>query len=192
MDGSSDEDSDGACSSNEEHKVETASVWGGGLLWKLRTPDIRFHRLAQRSLTPLSLFQEIMVGSRYQAQIPPLGSHVYQDRGRTAQPLTVQRPPDVPAPLTPSVPPDVCGADQLLWRPGVLPGTEVEDFLLYVQKHCDQQGAAGGPAPGDAVRDNEQVGRPRAKGDPREDVYADANDFARQASSCGSWRPEAP
>lgn len=104
-----------------------------------------------------------MVGSKYQAKIPPLGSYIYQDRGRTPQPFTVQRPPDVPAPLTPSVPPDFCGEDQLLWRPGVLPGKEVEEFLLYVQKHCDQQGAAGAPAPGDAVRDNEQVRRPRAK-----------------------------
>lgn len=54
---------------------------------------------------------------------------------------------------------DFCFEDQLLWRPGVLPGKEVEEFLLYVQKQCDQQGAAGTQTPGDAVRDNEQVGR---------------------------------
>lgn len=54
---------------------------------------------------------------------------------------------------------DFCFEDQLLWRPGVLPGKEVEEFLLYVQKQCDQQGAAGTQTPGDAVRDNEQVQR---------------------------------
>uniref|UniRef100_A0A3B5KEY1 Mesoderm induction early response 1, family member 2 n=1 Tax=Takifugu rubripes TaxID=31033 RepID=A0A3B5KEY1_TAKRU len=75
---------------------------------------------------------EIMVGSKYQAKIPPLGSYIYQER-------------------------DFCFEDQLLWRPGVLPGKEVEEFLLYVQKQCDQQGAAGTQTPGDAVRDNEQA-----------------------------------
>lgn len=57
---------------------------------------------------------------------------------------------------------DLCCEDQLLWRPGVLPGKEVEEFLLYVQKHCDLQGPAGTQTPGDAVRDNEQVRRPTA------------------------------
>ncbi|XP_056894805.1 mesoderm induction early response protein 2 isoform X2 [Takifugu flavidus] len=76
--------------------------------------------------------KEIMVGSKYQAKIPPLGSYIYQER-------------------------DFCFEDQLLWRPGVLPGKEVEEFLLYVQKQCDQQGAAGTQTPGDAVRDNEQA-----------------------------------
>lgn len=132
-----------------------------------------------------------MVGSKYQAKIPPLGSYIYQDRGRRPQPFTVHHLHDTPAPLTLSVPPDFCCEDQLLWRPGVLPGKEVEEFLLYVQKHCDQQGAAGIPAAGDAVRDNEQVRRPPAKVNLCEDVYADANNLARQAKSSSSWRPEA-
>lgn len=101
-----------------------------------------------------------MVGSKYQAKIPPLGSYIYQERGK--RPSNAQCLHDVYAPLTLFVPLDFCCEDQLLWRPGVLPGKEVEEFLLYVQKHCDQQGAAGTEAPGDAVRDNEQVRRPRA------------------------------
>uniref|UniRef100_H3DDD3 Mesoderm induction early response 1, family member 2 n=1 Tax=Tetraodon nigroviridis TaxID=99883 RepID=H3DDD3_TETNG len=76
--------------------------------------------------------KEIMVGSKYQAKIPPLGSYIYQEQ-------------------------DFCCEDQLLWRPGVLPGKEVEEFLLYVHKHCDQQEAAGTQTAGDAVRDNEQA-----------------------------------
>lgn len=47
--------------------------------------------------------------------------------------------------------------DQLLWRPGVLPVQEVEEFLLYAQRPCGQEGAAGTQTQGDTVRDNEQV-----------------------------------
>lgn len=104
-----------------------------------------------------------MVGSKYQAKIPPLGSYIYQERGKRLKHLNVQHLHDISAPLILFVPLDFCCEDQLLWRPGVLPGKEVEEFLLYVQKQCDQQGAAGTQTPGDAVRDNEQVRRPRAK-----------------------------
>lgn len=103
-----------------------------------------------------------MVGSKYQAKIPPLGSYIYQERGKRPKGFGVQHPRDSSAPLTLLVPPDFCCEDQLLWRPGVLPGKEVEEFLLYVHKHCDQQEAAGTQTAGDAVRDNEQVrGAPR-------------------------------
>lgn len=104
-----------------------------------------------------------MVGSKYQAKIPPLGSYIYQERGKRLKHLNVQHLHDISAPLTLCAPLDFCCDDQLLWRPGVLPGKEVEEFLLYVQKHCDQQGAAGTQTPGDAVRDNEQVRRRRAE-----------------------------
>lgn len=47
--------------------------------------------------------------------------------------------------------------DQLLWRPGVLPVQEVEEFLLYSQRPRGQEGAACTRTQGDTVRDNEQV-----------------------------------
>lgn len=47
--------------------------------------------------------------------------------------------------------------DQLLWRPGVLPVQEVEEFLLFAPRPCGQEGAAGTQTQGDIVRDNEQV-----------------------------------
>lgn len=54
------------------------------------------------------------------------------------------------------VPPvDYSSEDQLLWRPDVLPVQDVEEFLLFVQRPCGQEGAAG--TQGDTVRDNEQV-----------------------------------
>ncbi|XP_068447632.1 mesoderm induction early response protein 2 isoform X2 [Clinocottus analis] len=70
--------------------------------------------------------KEIMVGSLYQAKIPPLGSHTYQE--------------------------NACGSeDQCLWRPGVLPMQEVEEFLLTAQTPYGQEGAAC------TVRDNQQA-----------------------------------
>lgn len=100
-----------------------------------------------------------MVGSKYQAKIPPLGSYIYQERGKRLKGLNVRHLRGISAPLIVFVLLDFCCEDQLLWRPGVLPGKEVEEFLLYVQKPCDQQVAAGTQTPGDSVRDNEQVRR---------------------------------
>ncbi|XP_030289962.1 mesoderm induction early response protein 2 isoform X2 [Sparus aurata] len=76
--------------------------------------------------------KEIMVGSMYQAKIPPLGSSTYQERAYSSE-------------------------DQLLWRPGVLPVQEVEDFLLYAQRPRVQEGAACTQTQADAVPDNEQA-----------------------------------
>lgn len=45
--------------------------------------------------------------------------------------------------------------DQLLWRPGVLPVQEVEEFLLNAQKLCIQEWAVW--TQGVPVQDNEQV-----------------------------------
>ncbi|TNN43456.1 Mesoderm induction early response protein 2 [Liparis tanakae] len=67
-----------------------------------------------------------MVGSLYQAKIPPLGSHTYQERACSSE-------------------------DQCLWRPGVLPMQEVEEFLLTAQTPYGQEGAAC------TVRDNQQA-----------------------------------
>uniref|UniRef100_A0A673A290 Mesoderm induction early response 1, family member 2 n=1 Tax=Sphaeramia orbicularis TaxID=375764 RepID=A0A673A290_9TELE len=47
--------------------------------------------------------------------------------------------------------------DQLLWRPGVLPVQEVEEFLLKTQRPQSQEGAACTQTQGDSVRDNEQA-----------------------------------
>ncbi|KAM9358131.1 mesoderm induction early response protein 2 [Symphorus nematophorus] len=76
--------------------------------------------------------KEIMVGSMYQAKIPPLGSYIYQDRAYSSE-------------------------DQLLWRPGVLPVQAVEEFLLCAQRPRSQGGAACTRIQGDTVRDNEQA-----------------------------------
>ncbi|TKS74552.1 Mesoderm induction early response protein 2 [Collichthys lucidus] len=75
--------------------------------------------------------KEIMVGSMYQAKIPPLGPYTYQEREYSSE-------------------------DQLLWRPGVLPVQDVEEFLLYAQRPRTQEGAACTRTQ-DTVRDNEQA-----------------------------------
>ncbi|XP_053710338.1 mesoderm induction early response protein 2 isoform X2 [Synchiropus splendidus] len=53
--------------------------------------------------------KEIMVGSMYQAKIPPLNPYNYSERAYNNE-------------------------DQLLWKPGVLSTREVEDFLLSAQR----------------------------------------------------------
>ncbi|XP_070765003.1 LOW QUALITY PROTEIN: mesoderm induction early response protein 2 [Enoplosus armatus] len=84
------------------------------------------------SIPPNEEHKEIMVGSMYQAKIPPLCPYNYQER-------------------------TYCSEDQLLWRPGVLPVQEVEEFLLYAQRPRGQEGAACTRTQGDTVRDNEQA-----------------------------------
>ncbi|XP_023261029.1 mesoderm induction early response protein 2-like isoform X1 [Seriola lalandi dorsalis] len=76
--------------------------------------------------------KEIMVGSMYQAKIPPLSPYTHQDRAYSSE-------------------------DQLLWRPGVLPVEEVEEFLLNTQRPHGQEGAACTLMQGNTVRDNEQA-----------------------------------
>ncbi|XP_074525140.1 mesoderm induction early response protein 2 isoform X2 [Halichoeres trimaculatus] len=76
--------------------------------------------------------KEIMVGSMYQAKIPPLCPYTCQERAYSSE-------------------------DQLLWKPGVLPVQEVEEFLLYVQRLRSQEGAACLQTQGDTVQDNEQA-----------------------------------
>lgn len=76
--------------------------------------------------------KEIMVGSKYQAKIPPLSSYTYQERACNSE-------------------------DQLLWKPGVLPVQEVEEFLLNAQRTHGQEGAACTQTQGDTVRDNQQA-----------------------------------
>ncbi|XP_035509773.1 mesoderm induction early response protein 2 [Morone saxatilis] len=76
--------------------------------------------------------KEIMVGSMYQAKIPPFGPYTYQERAYSSE-------------------------DQLLWRPGVLPVQEVEEFLLYAQRPRSHEVAACTRTQGDTVRDNEQA-----------------------------------
>ncbi|XP_077391371.1 mesoderm induction early response protein 2 isoform X2 [Festucalex cinctus] len=78
--------------------------------------------------------KEIMVGSMYQAIIPPLGPYTYQEQvyNRTNE-------------------------DQLLWRPDALPLLEVEHFLLNVQRPRAQEGSVFKQTCADIVRDNEQA-----------------------------------
>ncbi|XP_074491574.1 mesoderm induction early response protein 2 isoform X2 [Sebastes fasciatus] len=76
--------------------------------------------------------KEIMVGSMYQAKIPPLSSDTFQET-------------------------DCSSEDQLLWRPGVLPVQEVEEFLLNAQRPYGQGGAACTQTQGHTVRDNQQA-----------------------------------
>ncbi|XP_059197719.1 mesoderm induction early response protein 2 isoform X2 [Centropristis striata] len=76
--------------------------------------------------------KEIMVGSMYQAKIPPLCSYTYQERACSSE-------------------------DQLLWRPDVLPVQEVEEFLLKAQRPYGQEVAAYSRTNGDTVRDNQQA-----------------------------------
>ncbi|KAM9832167.1 LOW QUALITY PROTEIN: mesoderm induction early response protein 2 [Neosynchiropus ocellatus] len=59
--------------------------------------------------------KEIMVGSMYQAQIPPLNPYNYSERAYNNE-------------------------DQLLWKPGVLSSHEVEGFLLSAQRPNAQEG----------------------------------------------------
>ncbi|XP_040040545.2 mesoderm induction early response protein 2 isoform X2 [Gasterosteus aculeatus] len=76
--------------------------------------------------------KEIMVGSMYQAKIPPLSSYTYQERACSSD-------------------------DQCLWRPGVLSVQEVEDFLLNAQRPYGQQGTECTQTQKDTVRDNQQA-----------------------------------
>ncbi|KAM6962422.1 mesoderm induction early response protein 2 [Aplochiton taeniatus] len=76
--------------------------------------------------------KDIMVGSMYQAKIPPLSPYsAFQERACD-------------------------GEDQLLWSPGVLSSQAVEEFLLSAQRR-DQGGVAPSPLPGDTVKDSEQA-----------------------------------
>ncbi|KAL4658970.1 mesoderm induction early response protein 2 isoform X2 [Arapaima gigas] len=78
--------------------------------------------------------KDIMVGPQYQAVIPPLNTHSYQERAYENE-------------------------DQLLWAPGMLPGEAVEDFLLQAQRQGvqSQEGSADTPMSGDTIKDNEQA-----------------------------------
>lgn len=74
--------------------------------------------------------KEIMIGSMYQAKIPPINSLISEERAYTND-------------------------DQLLWRPGVLPVQEVEEFLLNAQRLGGQEGAVWTQTA--TVQDNEQA-----------------------------------
>ncbi|XP_019936994.2 mesoderm induction early response protein 2 [Paralichthys olivaceus] len=76
--------------------------------------------------------KEIMVGSMYQAKIPPLNPYTYQEKVYSSE-------------------------DQLLWRPGVLPVQEVEEFLLNIQRPHRKEGTARTSMQANTVRDNEQA-----------------------------------
>ncbi|KAM3876083.1 mesoderm induction early response protein 2 [Diretmus argenteus] len=76
--------------------------------------------------------KDIMVGSMYQARIPPFSPYTYQEKAYDSE-------------------------DQLLWSPGVLPLQEVEEFLLSAQRPGSQEGAAHTQIPVDIVRDDEQA-----------------------------------
>lgn len=47
--------------------------------------------------------------------------------------------------------------DQLLWAPGVMSTTAVEEFLLNAQRRAGQDGVVDTLTSGDLVKDNEQV-----------------------------------
>ncbi|CAL8253624.1 unnamed protein product [Merluccius merluccius] len=76
--------------------------------------------------------KDIMVGSMYQAKIPPLSPCTFQSRAYD-------------------------GDDQLLWTPGVLPVQEVEGFLRSAQTPGGQEVASYTNPHRDTVRDNEQA-----------------------------------
>ncbi|KAG7513584.1 mesoderm induction early response protein 2-like isoform X1 [Solea senegalensis] len=76
--------------------------------------------------------KEIMVGSMYQAKIPPLSPYTYQEKAYSNE-------------------------DQLLWRPDVLPVQAVEEFLLNTQRPHGDERAAHTLMQGTTVRDNEQA-----------------------------------
>lgn len=74
--------------------------------------------------------KEIMVGSMYQAKIPPLCPYAQQERAYSSE-------------------------DQLLWRPEVLSVQDVEEFLLKAQRSHSQEGAPCTQRV--TVQDNEQA-----------------------------------
>ncbi|XP_061594147.1 mesoderm induction early response protein 2 [Cololabis saira] len=74
--------------------------------------------------------KEIMVGSMYQARIPPISPYTYQGKAYSSE-------------------------DQLLWKPGVLSEQEVEEFLLNAQRPRGPDGVVWTQDP--AVNDNEQA-----------------------------------
>ncbi|XP_037105043.1 mesoderm induction early response protein 2 isoform X1 [Syngnathus acus] len=76
--------------------------------------------------------KDIMVGSMYQAIIPPLSPYTYREQAYHNE-------------------------DQLLWRPGALPLLEVEHFLMNVQKPRGQEGAVCKQTCADTVQDDEQA-----------------------------------
>nr|XP_057930345.1 mesoderm induction early response protein 2 isoform X2 [Doryrhamphus excisus] len=76
--------------------------------------------------------KEILVGSMYQATVPPLNPYTYQEAAYNSE-------------------------DQLLWRPGDLPPQDVEDFLLSAQTPRGQEGAVCRQPCAGTVRDNEQA-----------------------------------
>uniref|UniRef100_A0A3Q3KS01 Mesoderm induction early response 1, family member 2 n=1 Tax=Mastacembelus armatus TaxID=205130 RepID=A0A3Q3KS01_9TELE len=76
--------------------------------------------------------KEIMVGSMYQAKIPPLSPYTYEERAHGSE-------------------------DQLLWSPGVLSVQAVEEFLLDAQRPRGQLGVACTQMQGYTVQDNEQA-----------------------------------
>ncbi|XP_010788089.1 mesoderm induction early response protein 2 [Notothenia coriiceps] len=88
--------------------------------------------LGEASIPSKEEHKEIMVGSMYQAKIPPLSSCTNQERASS-------------------------GEDQLLWKPGVLPVQEVEEFLLNTQRPLNQEGATCTQTQGHTVRDNQQA-----------------------------------
>ncbi|KAG9330075.1 hypothetical protein JZ751_027380, partial [Albula glossodonta] len=73
---------------------------------------------------------DIMVGSQYQAAVPPLSPYSYQDRASECE-------------------------GQLLWAPGVLSGEVVECFLLRAQRSSEGGGETS--SPGRIIRDSEQA-----------------------------------
>lgn len=105
-----------------------------------------------------------MVGPKYQAKIPPLGSYMYQqERGSRLERHwghsvnTGMRLVSHLRTRLCCVSPAYSNEDQLLWTPAFLPVQEVEDFLIYAQRPHGQRGAPGAQAHGAMVPDNEQV-----------------------------------
>ncbi|XP_041695439.1 mesoderm induction early response protein 2 isoform X1 [Coregonus clupeaformis] len=76
--------------------------------------------------------KDIMVGSMYQAKIPPLSPYSYQERVYENE-------------------------DQLLWTPDMLSGQAVEEFLLSAQRWGGQEGAKDTLITGDIIKDNDQA-----------------------------------
>ncbi|XP_030640128.1 mesoderm induction early response protein 2 [Chanos chanos] len=76
--------------------------------------------------------KDIMVGSQYQADIPPLCSFSCHERAYERE-------------------------DQLLWTPSVLSGQAVEEFLLHAQRRGGQEEVTDTVISGDIVKDNEQA-----------------------------------
>ncbi|XP_043079233.1 mesoderm induction early response protein 2 isoform X2 [Puntigrus tetrazona] len=76
--------------------------------------------------------KDIMVGPQYQAMIPSLCTHTFNERAYEKE-------------------------DQLLWTPDVLSGPAVEKFLLEVQRKGSDDGPTNTLTTGDAVKDNEQA-----------------------------------